>query len=284
MNRIRTTLIVYMAVATFFGIWAYSSNLTRKISLQKKVEIVFFSDSENDTKGFEVYLLEYDPSKRSFRFISSDRRMKVREISYNKAYEALRQMREEEPNRDDFFYMQLPFKSTNPHEYLTSFTNSWRSDFEGTWEFISLAIKSKSKGNCNLSWPDILTLLVEFFHSSSINFSYQEINLKKKNIESDIEQAPKNESIKIKFIDASGLKNNVEKTFAYLRANGFDPVDYKRAKVKKKTEIISPSEDISVAQKLAMILKMRYVEIKVEKEKYNIYGAKIMAGQDFNWR
>lgn len=284
MNKIRVALISYMAVVALWGIWSYSSNLTKKIALKENVEIVFLLESENEKKGFEVYLLNYDPSERNFRFIKPDRRIKISGISYNKAYEALRQIREEEPNREDFFYTQLPFTSINPYEYMSSFSNSWRSDLIEVWKLITFTIEIKRKGNCNLSWPDVFTLLVEFFHSRPLNFSYQEINLKEKDIDNSIKQFQGLEKIKIKFIDASGSKNNVEKTFSYLRENGFDPVDYSKAKPKKKTEIISPTEDISLAQKLAEVLALRYAEIKVQKEKYNIYGAKIVAGQDFNWR
>lgn len=286
MNKIRIALAVYMLFAAALGIWFYRSTLAREVALGKSFKIVFtYPPDESSRAGMDAFLMTYEPSSRNFRFVKPDKKLRLSGSSYNRAYESIRQIESMEPERDSFFYAELPASAAAPHEYLSSFASSWRSDPYRPVKFLQLVISLMRSRSCNLSWPDALTFYLEILHAGPLGFSYEEISLKnKEESESLAPAADAGEKIKIRFVDASGTKKDIEKTFSYLRSRGFDPVDFRKVKARKKTEIISHGEDASAARKLAETLGLKYTSIKVKKEKYNIYGAEIVAGEDFNWR
>lgn len=286
MNKMRIALAVYMSFAAALGIWFYRSTLARTVSAGKSFKIVFTYAPEGSSRGgVDAFLMTYESSSRNFRFIKPEKKLRLSGSSYNRAYEAIRQIECREPERDSFFYAELPAPAAAAHEYLSSFASGWRCDPRLPIKFFQLVASIMKSGSCNLSWPDAFTFYLEILHAGPLGFSYEEISLKDKEDTQSLEMATEaGERIKIRFVDASGARKDPEKTFAYLRSRGFDPVDFSREKARKKTEIISHSENASAARKLAEILGLKHTGIKVKKEKYNIYGAEIVAGQDFNWR
>lgn len=282
MNKKFLFFSFYMSFCAFLSLWFWLSPVSRSISEGRSfaLSLVAYEDEKNLFP--QAWLLVFEPSQRKYRLTKPIGKIKLSGSFYNKAYEARRRIEGKEPIRESFFYARLP-KEFSP-ESLSSFAGEWRKDFNKLSYFTKSFFYVFSRDYTNFNLPDKLSLYFEILRAKPLDFSYEEAEFPSQDEQEVSENnSISQEKIKIRFVDASGKKRDLEKTFSFLRQKGFDPVDFKKIKPRKKTEIISYSQDISAARRLAGELGVKNYAIKIKKEKYNIYTAEIIAGEDFTF-
>lgn len=278
MNRKFIVLCLYMIVCAFSGLIFFLSPLSLARANNKSfvLSLVYCGDEK---KNFGGQIMIFDPAQGKYRL------MKVNKINlsgsiYNRAYELRRRIEGVDPSREDFFYACIDQNVSL--ETLSSFLGSWRDEPRKLLSFTFSFVKIFSGLRSNLNLADTLSVYFEILRSKPLDFSYIEVDDIKDQAKDEREdEKVLSKKIRIRFTDASGKKSNIEKTLSFLREKGFDVIDSRRVKSRKKTEIISYNSNTLAARKLAVDLGIKNSAVIVKKEKYNIYEAEIIAGEDF---
>ncbi len=279
MNKRFTALCVYMLLCAVAGLIFFLSplSLTKAKNKSFTISLAYCGDEKKSSGG---WLMAFEPAEGKYRLIKAAGKMKLSGSAYNRAYELRRKIEGAEPLRDSFFYACLD-ENVSP-EILSSFLGSWRREPRKLTAFTSAFAKIFSGSRSNLNTADRLSVYFEILRAKPLDFSYIEVDSAKNDEEEEKgDERLLSEKIKIRFTDASGKKHDIEKTLSFLRSKGFDIMDFKKTKARKKTEIISYDSGGYGARKLAGELGIKDSAVKVKKEKYNIYEAEIIAGEDF---
>lgn len=281
-KRIRLLFSFFLALAAAFLVFSWRSPLSRDLSSGKPFEIAVL-DAE------KPFLVRYDASTRTFKVFKPGKRLKLKGTSFQKAYNLISQVYKAGADREKIYFVDVSSAAFGDAEQLVSFLNSWRKRPAAITDFVRRLAALKGGQLTNLQVIDVINLSVEMLHINTSNFIIEEIDIKNPDLEEEPDRpvSPAGETgrnIKVEIFNASAKNNLALKMTEHLRSSGVNVLNSATMERRKKTEIISRSENVEKAKVIREILDLKNLEIYVKKSKYKVFDVTIIIGEDFDER
>jgi len=256
----------------------YLSPISRRLAANEDVELVLLNKDR-------PMLFIYHPFSKTLNAVRLPARAARNGSAYQRACEVLKLF----PGADaqaEPAYIEVLAAGGPDMDAFEDLVNNWRARPARLAAAVRYLSGLKKSEATNLSVHDLLLLSLELSRLNSSNFIKEDFD---KTRSGDLLPAdaaapqPGPAVVRLEVLNASGKQDLARRVTKYLRAKGFDVIDFGTyGSVEKQTKIVNCSDSLEGALRLREALGLEGLEIYSKFDKIGLVQAKIILGADFD--